>query len=162
MIWLLLAACRPPAAPRAPITVHPGEGIAPLRLDEGCDDARARMGEPEGVVSDPGEVEVYYEWFSRGLSVSCTRSEVILAIFAHSGRVGDAEPGNWTPYPAPRPSGLSFDSTYDQALAALGTPVGQGDLTAGRLPVRWLGYPGLYLDFVAQTGTMISASVFRP
>src|SRR5687767_8469781 len=130
---LLLLACRPAAvAPVAPpaaqaateTTIWPGEGAAPVRLAEGCAAARARLGEPSETVAFEEGVS-YDKWLSRGLCVLC-RGDAMEAIFAYSGRKGGYDDDPWAPYPARLDNGITFDTSYDEVIAAMGEPQGSG------------------------------------
>jgi hypothetical protein len=170
----LLAACAHHAHPAAKAkavdpsqmsaNVYPGESVGPIHIGNSEDEVRAALGPVEvEKIGEGADVSQFMSYQDHGLSMSIDKNGHVDAIHAYSGRAGGYEKAEWRRFDALTNRGITFDSKYDDVIAAYGQPDKSGELTYAPIPSKWIHYNiGIQFDFITATNELITIAVFAP
>lgn len=141
--------------------ISPGVGVGPLKLEMQRAQVDRLLGGPEGVnVFDNGQ-EIYYHYYTKGISILFTPSRA-KAIFLYSGIPGGFEDGRFGPFPGYTSKDINLKSTKKEILAKYGKPLltlEQNDAPITATSV--LEYAGISFECVQDTGRIIFIRIFK-
>ena len=152
-IALCVVGASAPKTPKTP-NVAPGVSAGPVRFGMTRQEVRKTVGVKH--VNETVLGAEYDGFHERGLEVRYDAEGRVREIFLF-GAVASGYPDpkvTRTPFDLLFPGGVTFRSTYDEVLAALGEPSRRGQNTSADIPYRWLAYPGVTFHFEARSQTL--------
>jgi len=143
-----------------PVLVSPGAGAGPLKLGMYRNDVDKLLGGPEEVsVFDKGD-QIYYHYYTKGLSVLFAPVRVKV-IFVYSGIPGGYEDGRFSPFPGYTSKDITLRSSIKEVKGKYGNPVSKTVLKEAPIPSIILHYAGVDFEFVKDSGKLIYMAIYR-
>jgi hypothetical protein len=142
------------------VTLVSGVSVGRVHFEMSESELRAALGEPDAVEErGPGVIGLSY--YDRGMFVIVSGGAISMI---HVFREMDDGDDRWSAFPLRTADEITWESRYQDVVAAHGPPSREGDDRMAEPPERWAAYDDLNLifSFRADDDTLLSVAASPP